>query len=246
MAIKIDLLPGYVRLRRVLKWTLLIALIIVTSVGSVLTLLWHKKKQEVEVAKTNLDMWKKVAADATVVVKEAADKEASLANLQSTVQFFGDATQTGPRRAAAVDLIRRYVMPDALVSSIDITDGKKVTIVAAVVDSDDYSRLLVNLRQGTAGTLPAPPLPYVWETTPVASGVPGYPLPSVTIPAITGSDPIPKTFPLNISIAGPLINELAFSTPTAPGEGAAAAPAGAAAGSGGAAPSPTGSPTGGP
>ena len=259
MAIKIDLLPKYVQLRRVLKWASLISFVIVTAVGSVLYLLYFKKTQEVEAAKTDLEVWKAVAAVATGVAGEAAAKETSLTSLQSTVQFFGDATQTGPRRAAAVDLIRRYVMPDALVSSIDISDGKNVTIVASVKDSDDYSRLLLNLRQGTNGTKPAPILPYVWEApAPNASGVPGYPLPNIPIPALSGTDPIPKTFPLNISIAGTLLNDLVFSTPVAPGETAGAAPGGQAGSSGGGAAStgssssamagqtgsPSGSPTG--
>lgn len=262
MAIKIDLLPGYVGLRRKLKWALLGSFVVVTAVGSVLYLLLYQKQGQVEVAKQNLEMWKPIAAQATSVAKEASDKDASLANIQSTVLFFGDATQTGPRRAAVVDLIRRYIMPDALVSSIDISDGKNVTIVASVADSDDYSRLLINLRQGTMpnppGSKPAPPLPYVWQTTPVASGVPGYPLPSIPIPALSGTDPTPKVFPLNISIAGTLLNDLAFTTPIAPGEAAAAAAPGAAGSGGGgssstggatstgtASPNPTGAPPGG-
>ena len=228
MAIKIDLLPGYVRLRRVLKWALLGSFVIVTAVGSVLYVLFIQKKNEVTVAKQNLDMWKPIADDATKVAGEATAKDASLANLQSTVQFFADATQTGPRRAVVVDLIRRYIMSDALVSSVDISDGKNVTIVASVADSEKYSDLLLNMRRGTLNALPISDIPYVWKALPKASGIPGYPLPNVPIPNVTGNEPIPKTFPLNISIAGPLLDDLGFTTPVANGE--ATAPAAGAAG----------------
>ena len=196
MAIKIDLLPKYVGLRRALKWWLLISFVAVTAIGSGLYLLYFQKKQIAVATAADLEMWKPRAALATSVATEATNKEGSLGSMQATVQFFADATQTGPRRAAAVDLIRRYVMPDALVSSIDISDGKSVSIIASVADSDDYSRLLLNLRQGTLNTKPAPPLPYVWKTTPTASGFPGYPLPATPIPTLTGPDPTPKTFPV--------------------------------------------------
>ena len=230
MAIKIDLLPGYVRLRRVLKWTLLVSFVIVTAVGSVLYVLFEQKKGEAKVAKDNLEMWTPIAAKATAVAGEATAKDTSLANIQSTVQFFADATQTGPRRAVVVDLIRRYIMEDSVVSSVDISDGKNVTIVAAVTDSKDYSNLLLNMRLGTLNTVPPPDIPYVWKSLPKASGIPGYPLPNVPIPNVTGNEPIPKTFPLNISIAGPLLDDLGFSTtgPLANGETVAAGPAGAA------------------
>ena len=228
MAIKIDLLPGYVRLRRVLKWALLGSFVIVTAVGSVLFVLYNQKKNEVTVAKDNLLMWQPIAKDATDVGAAATAKDASLATLQSTVQFFADATQTGPRRAVVVDLVRRYIMSNALVSSVDISDGKNVTIVASVTDSQNYSDLLLNMRRGTLNQLPLSDIPYVWKALPKASGIPGYPLPNVPIPNVTGNEPIPKTFPLNISIAGPLLGELEFTTPVANGEAVAAAPAGAA------------------
>ena len=226
MAIKIDLLPGYVRLRRVLKWTALISFVIVTSVGSVLYVLYYQKTLELETVKENVQMWTPVAAQATAVEAEANTKNASLGNKEATVKFFADATQTGPRRAVAVDLIRRYIMPDALVSSIDISDGKNVTIVASVVDSDSYGRLLLNLRKGTVGTPPPPAIPYVWQQTPMASGIPGYPLPSAPTPNLDSTTPTAITFPLAISLAGPLRDDLVFSTPMAPGE-TDAAPAGA-------------------
>jgi hypothetical protein len=220
-------------LRRILKWSAGIAFVIVTALGSVLYVFYEKTRGELEVAKQNVTTWEAAANLATQVETEANAKVASLANLDATVKFFADATQTGPRRAAAVDLIRRYIMPDSLVSSIDISNGRNVTIVASVADSDDYGRLLLNLRAGTTGTLPAPPLPYVWKTLPMASGVPGYPLPAPAATGTTGSaggaaatantEPTAKIFPLNISIAGELTDDLAFTSPLAPGETEAAA-----------------------
>jgi len=231
MAIKIDLLPGYVRLRRILKWSAGIAFVIVTALGSVLYVFYEKTRNELTVANQNVDTWQAAATLATTVETEANAKVASLAPLTDTVAFFANATQTGPRRATAVDLIRRYIMPDALVSSIDISNGRNVTIVASVADSDAYGRLLLNLRQGTQGNPVAPALPFVWKTLPMASGVPGYPLPAPTAPGATGSatgaagdaaaaaaGPTPKIFPLNISIAGELTDDLAFASPLAPGE----------------------------
>ena len=225
MALKIDLLPGYVRLRRWRKWSALLSVVLVSAVGAILYLTYYQKTLEVQIAQQNVLAWQAVANEATKVEGEATAKVASLGNLEATVKFFTDATQSGPRRAVAVDLIKRYIMPDALVSSVDIPDGKTVTIVASVADSDNYGRLLTNLRKGTVGFKPPPPVPYVWASLPVASGIPGFPLPESTPPNVTGNEPVPMTFPLNISIASALTEELVFQTPLAPGE-TGAAPAG--------------------
>jgi hypothetical protein len=53
-------------------------------------------------------------------------------------------------------LVRQYINEDALVDSIDISNGTEVNIVATVRDPDQYAAFLLNLRraaQENGGTL---------------------------------------------------------------------------------------------
>jgi hypothetical protein len=243
MAIQIDLLPGYVGLRRILKWSLGIAVVLVSITGAVLYVLYDAKLKQVQTAQADVETWKPVAAEAERIAGEAKSKSDSLASIRDTVTFFGAAAQTGPRRAITIDMIKNYIMNDTLVASIDIPDGKTVTMVAAVRSTDDYGRMLLNLRKGASTPTNDPPvsnveLPYIWANLPSASGVPGYPIPEPAIPTLTPNQPVAETFPINVTVSAQLLDNFAFDTPLAPGETApaAAGAAGQPAGSGSATP----------
>lgn len=243
MAIKIDLLPGYVGLRRKRNWLAGISFVLVTIVGTGMYLAYYKTTLDVQTALENEQAWQAAATEATKYKTDADAKIASLIPVQTTVNFFADATQTGPRRAAVVDMVKRYIIKDALVATIDIPDGRTVSMVAAVSDTDSYSNLLLNLRKGTVNYADSP-LPTVWAQLPSAAGPKGYPntprppLPPPVLPIQAEA----KRLPITVNINTQLTSDLAFTTPVPLADaGAPAAPGAPGAPPAGA--PPTGAPT---
>ncbi len=94
-------------------------------------------------ANTVATMTETSKAATAVVVAEAAPK-------QSFVQFVVSASQTGAQRAALLDLVGRYISPDAVISQIDMSDGQTAKITATLKSPNDYARFLLNLRAGSA------------------------------------------------------------------------------------------------
>ncbi|HEY0074464.1 MAG TPA: hypothetical protein VGB77_10200 [Abditibacteriaceae bacterium] len=242
MAIQIDLLPQYVGLRRKVKWAAIIMTLIYAIAGTAFTLVWHSKTLEVKTAQANKAAYEAPAAEATKVKGDAEAKVTSLKTIEDTVTFFTAATQTGPRRAVVIDMMKMYIAEDSLVSSIDIPDGKNVRIEASIKNTDDYGKLLLNMRKGTVGQTPAPATPIIWGSLPKGSGIKGYPAPLMSPPRLVPfGEFVPVQFPLNVALATTLKDDLVFDTPVAPGEAVAAAAAGQP-GSGGATSSPTAAP----
>lgn len=225
MAIKIDLLPGYVGLRRWFKRVLLACLAVVGLVAGILYLLYYRDQQRLLALQADLENIKRVEAMTLAADTAKAAAESQGAPIKLVVDFLADSGKTGPERAALIDLTRRYVYERAVVSSIDLSDGATVRLTAAVESPDDYARFLLALRKGSAqeqGPLFANP--------PTANGVPGFPEGRPIPPPTTVSYvPQPLSFPISANATGPLKNPVVV--PAEPGT-AAAAPGGAAAGIG--------------
>ena len=222
MAIQIDLLPQYVGLRRKVKWAAIIMTIIYVIAGTAFTLVWHTKTLDVKTAEANRDAYKAPAAEATDVKTKADAKVASFKTIEDTVTFFAAASQTGPRRAVVIDMMKMYISKDSLVSAIEIPDGKNVTITAAIKNTDDYGKLLLDLRKGTVGVNPPPSTPTIWGTLPLGSGIGGFPTPTEQPMTLAPfGQLVPQRFPLNVALATTLKDDLVFTTPLAPGEAAA-------------------------
>jgi hypothetical protein len=238
MAIQIDLLPQYVGLRRKVKMAAIFMTFVYAIAGTAFTLVWYSKTLEVQTAKANVATYQPVADEATRVKGEADKKLSSLTPINDTVKFFADATQTGPRRAAVIDMMRLYFTKDSQVSSIDISDGQKVLITASIEDTEHYANLLLNLRKGWGGYTPQPATPIIFKgdtgNVPKASGVLGFPkVDTPSNPPVRFGEQVPRSFPITVNIQTALTDDLKFETPTAPGEaaaGAAAAPGGSGSG----------------
>ncbi len=242
MAIQIDLLPQYVGLRRKVKVAALFMFVIYVIAGTAFTLVWDAKTKEVKTAKANTELYRPIAQKAADTKKLADDKDASLIPMATSVKFCSDASQTGPRRAAVINMLRWYINKDSLVSVIDIPDGKSVNITAAVTDTEHYANLLLNLRKGWTGHQPPSARPAIFDAEPKASGAPGYPkVPLPNIPFASFGQLVEQPFPLNVNISTSLTEPLKFETPLALGEAAVAA----APGQPGAAPAGGSTPTGG-
>ena len=221
MAIKIDLLPGYVKLKRNLHRSIA-ACVVTTGViaGGLMTVL-HQRQLELETAKTNLAAAEVVAAKATSVAAEKTASQTAANPITTAVSFMAASSKTGPQRAALLHLVRRYIYQDAIVSSIDISDGQKLTILATVRNPDEYAQFLLNLRRASdanGGTL--------FKGLAVASGPGGFANGAVPFLRATGDgsgNPVPQIYPVSVTAEGVLLNPVQI--PPEPAGTAAAAPA---------------------
>jgi hypothetical protein len=205
MAIKIDLLPGYVGLRRVFRNLLWAVVVLVGSVAGILFLVYYKNQQDLSRIAQSLENVKANADAATAAegATTAANNEA--APYETVVKFLVAAGKTGPERAALLDLVGRQIYGGAVVSAIDLADGANAKINATVGTTEDYARLVLELRRGSAtngGSVFAAD-PRTNQVVP--SGVPGFPAAPFRIPE-PGAQPEIIRFPLPVSITGVLLN----------------------------------------
>lgn len=217
MAIKIDLLPAYVQLRKKFHRTLAWCIAFTGLVAGGLLMALHQRKLELQTAQTNLVAAQAVAAKTTAAKSGAEKATADAAPYISAVNFMTGASKTGPQRAALIDLIRRAIDIDAVVSSIDVSNGQTVVIKATVRNPDEYARFLLNLRRASdteGGTL--------FKGLPTATGPGGFANGAVPFqtPLPTG-EIVPILYPVQVEAQGTLLNPVQL--PTDPVGGAPAA-----------------------
>lgn len=233
MAIRIDLLPRYVGLRRWFKRILLICLSLVGAFAAVLFVLYYREQLRLQTLEKNRDAYQVIAqsADQARQEKEKAEKDAQ--PFQDTVNFFVDAGRTGPERAALLDTVHRYVYRGAVISLLDLSDGQTIKFTAMVRTPDEYANFLNNLRRGTA------PVGILFADLPAGSGIAGWP--NKTLAQGEGGQPQQPQQPAAGGAAGEAgstgaVNYIVFPNtinasgklrepvkiPTAPGETAAA------------------------
>jgi hypothetical protein len=221
MAIKIDLLPAYVGLRRWFKRAVTAAVLLVAAIGAILFLLYYKGQQQL--AKLQADLQ---GVEANAQITEAADAakttaESTAAPLQAFSDFMVAAGKTGAERAALLDMVRRYIYGGAVVSAIDISNGQTVKINATMATPDDYARFLLNLRRGSASNGGALFAAEPKSNSVKSVGVPGGPTRPFVVPtAGLTAQVIP--YPLQIAAEGSLKDPIVVPTEAA---GGAAAPA---------------------
>lgn len=235
MTIKIDLLPKYVGMRRNLKRFIAFCVALVPILGLFLFVKYYQGQQQLHKVETDVANIQPVAER-----KKAADakKDAAVAEsgpYKATVDFIVDAGQTGPARAALIDLIRRWIYAGALVSSIDMSKGDTVTMNVALNQPDEYAQFLGILRRASVQNNGV-----VFSELPLGSGIPGFgagaaPVAQPVAGQAPGTPPQPAsvpTFPLKITAEGKLLNPVVIpAEPIGPG-GAGAAGAGAPGGPG--------------
>jgi len=228
MSIKIDLLPGYVGLRRWFRRSLWISAALLSSVATVLFVLWYKDKQNLE--KVNIEYENMAANEQAAIAAKAAAEVArgEAVPIDTAVKFFVEAGQTGVKRAAMLDLVSRYVLgpgrgsytnPDnygAVVTSIDLSDGQSLKMQATVSSIETYQSFLLNMRLGSAtypfpyGTLfPADPRS---NNVVPGSGPPGYSSKIETIIPPIGFSPQVVPLAMPFSFSAPLKTPLTVPT----------------------------------
>ena len=217
MAIKIDLLPGYVKLRRDLHRSIAACVVASGLVLGGLLLVLEQKRLELQTAEANLAVATAVATRATAAQTAADNARKEAAPVENVINFMTASTKTGPQRAALLNLVRQYIYEDAIVSSIDISDGQKVSIKATVRNPDEYARFLLNLRRAT-GTL--------FKTNATASGPGGFANGAVPFLAPTSTgEAVPIIYPIVVTAEGILQNPVQLppdpvGAPPAPAPGA--------------------------
>ena len=105
MAIRIDLLPRYVVLRRWFKRILLACLSLVSAFAAILFVLYYREQLRLQTLKVNRDAYEKIAKEAERAQSAAKSKEDEAKPFQDNVNFFVDAGRTGPERAALLDTV---------------------------------------------------------------------------------------------------------------------------------------------
>lgn len=219
MAIKIDLLPGYVGLTKVFRRVVTLSLLSLGLLLAGLTLVYHSKQLELDTAKQNLLVAQNLETQTKAAETATATANSARAGFDAANNFMLASSKTGSERSALVNLITKYIYRNSVVRSIDVSDGKNVTIIATVTTPDEYANFRYNLVQAT-GVLFAP--------TPRVSGVGGYAngaAPLVVPQPEAGSAPVVVNYPITLTATAVLLNPIQI--PTDPVGGAAPATPGA-------------------
>jgi len=234
MAIKIDLLPAYVGLKKTFARLLSAALVSLALLVAGLALVYHSKGLELETAKTNLTAADTVSKRTDAAAAAAKKADADRVGFDAANTFMLASSKTGAERSALINLIRQYIYENSVVRSIDVSDGKTVTIVATVTTPDEYADFLVRLRNATGVVFAASPLPRVSGVGGFANGA----TPLVVPQPEAGSAPVVVNYPITLTAQAVLLNPIQLPVDQAPASAATGAPgaAGAPPAAGGATP----------
>ena len=214
MSIKIDLMPRYVALQRRLRNLALLAGALLAGTAAVLGLIYVKGENDLAVMNQQLADATEVANRTTTARGATATATSTALPLESFVQFVVNAGQTGAQRAALIDLVKRYISPNAVVSQIDMSDGLNAKITATLRTPDDYARFLLDLRRGSATNGGA-----LFAENPTLSvapqnGLPGTGFSRFALPQ-RGAQPVVVTYPITMIVVGRLKDPVV--TPPEPG-----------------------------
>lgn len=237
MAVKIDLLPNYVKWRRWFKYLCWAAVIVLSSTGGGLWLMWYRLDRHLNKLQEDAEMLKKYAASAESAKKAKETAETDNMPMQAAIDFLTQATQTGAQKSAVVRIVKNYIYHDALVKALDISDGTKVILDVSLARPDDYYATLMDLRLGTAANNGFA----FSEDATFDHGLGGFPqplVPSVPIQAasITPGEPKSLNLPLNFKATAKLKDPISIPSDS----GAPAPAAGGAPGAPGAPPTAPG------
>ncbi len=217
MAIKIDLLPGYVGLTKTFHRVIAGAVVGLALWTGGLILVYNSKKLELATATKNQEVVEGIAK-LTVAAQTARDDAiGKAAGYDAANSFMLAACKTGAERAALLNLITKYITRNSVVKSIDVSDGRNVTIVATVTTPDEYMQFLLNLRKAN-GVL------FAGDPRFTTSGVGGYgngAAPLVVPQRDPGSPPVLFNYPITLTAQGVLLYPL--TSPNDPSGGAAPA-----------------------
>lgn len=207
-SLKIDLLPGYVKLRKTLRNSIIACLAATGLVVGGLLMVLQQRNLELETAKTNLEAAQTVVARVDRATQDRTEAEGKTAPISSVIGFMATASKTGSQRAALLDLVRRAIYNpgpgiNTIVSSIDASDGQNVTINATVRNPDEYARFLNNLRRASdvqGGTL--------FKGLPIATGPQGFANGAVPFVPPGGDVAAPIVYPVKVVAKGVLLNPI--------------------------------------
>jgi len=213
MAIKIDLLPSYVKWRKRLRYTIASAVVGLSLWTSGLLLFLHSKQLELDTAKANSAAVASVAKKASDADAATTTAVAAAAKYNSVNNFMLASCKTGSERAALLNLLTKYIDENSVVKTIDISDGKTVTIVATVTTTGEYAQFLLQLRKATGVLFAGDP-----RLTTTGVGGFGNGAAQLVVPQPDpGSASVPFNQPITLTAVGTLLNTIALPIdPVAP------------------------------
>lgn len=220
MSLKIDLLPEYVRLEKILKRAISGCIVGLGVVAAILAVLYQQRVLERQTALADLEGIKPRADEARKADTAATAATTAAAPQQSAIDFMTAAAASGPKRAALMHLIRQYISDEALVESMDISDGQTLKMVVTVKDPKRYAEFLLNLRRGA--DVNGGPL---FKGLPTAAGVGGFAngaVPFIEPAPVVGGPPRVVILPIKAAVEGKLLNPVVL--PPDPAGAPAAAP----------------------
>lgn len=204
MAIKIDLLPAYVGLTKVFRRVVTLSLLSLGLLLTGLVLVYHSKQLELQTAQQNLQVAQGLANQTAAADTATQTANAARAGYDAANNFMLASSKTGAERSALLNLIRQYIYENSVVRSIDITDGRTVTIVATVTTPDEYAQFLARLRRATGVVFAANPLPRVSGVGGFANGA----TPLVVPQPDPGSAPVVVNYPITLTAQATLLNPI--------------------------------------
>lgn len=226
MAIKIDLLPGYVGLTKVFRRVVTLSLLFLGLLLAGLSLVYHSKQLELRTAQENLRVAQNLETQTTTAQTAITSANSTRSGYDAANNFMLASSKTGSERSALVNLISKYIYENSVVKSIDVTDGKNVTIVATVTTPEEYANFLSRLRRATG---------VLFASDARLSGVGGFAsgaTPLIVPQPEAGTGPVVVNYPITLTASAVLLNPI--QVPTDPVSGAAPATPGALGAPGGA------------
>jgi hypothetical protein len=221
MAIKIDLLPGYVKLERQRNRALLASLAVLGLIGSGLLMELQRKKLELKTINENLAVVQVIASRAQQTQATADTLVAETAPFTTASAFMLAAAKSGSERAALVNQIRQFIYENSVVTSIDVSNGQDLIIRATVRDPNEFARFFFNLRR--ASDVPPNNGPLL-TGSPTVSGVGGFPPKLFIPPTPDPGQPVVVVYPIELQAAGKLKNPVVLPPDPTGGAAAAGAP----------------------
>ena len=217
MAIKIDLLPGYVKWTKRFHFTIAAAIVGLALWTGGLILVYHSKQLELQTAETNANVATEIAVKSTAAETATTAAQTEAAGFNAANNFMLASCKTGSERAALLNLISKYIDRNSVVKTIDVSDGKTVSILATVSTPDEYAQFLLFLRNAR-GVL------FSGDPKFTQTGVGGYgsgAQPLVPPRPAPGSPPVVVNYPISLTAQGALLNPIVLpNDPTGAGGGA--------------------------
>ena len=222
MAIKIDLLPKYVKLEKRFQRVLVACAGLLALWFGGLAVALEIRQLQLQTTQTDQRVFEAKAQE-TSAAKSAVDTaRTTRSSYDGAINVFVSNSKSGAERSALFTHIFQNIYANSSVTLVDVSDGTNVTIKATVRDPEEYARFLQGLRRATGVLFAAPP-----QTTGV-NGFANGAVPFVPPALEPGDRDTILVYPINLTATAQLLNPVKLPVDPVGGAPAAAGAAGTA------------------